>query len=345
MKKILSVILCCITFFGTSVTAFAGNKNDYSNIETNNYVDILVDNGYDIDTAKALPEEDQKEIVFALKDDPNRVNISSVILETDNLSEIEALFAYSEDELVSMGAQRDLVEKTKTELLNYAAMENEKLAEVLDVPVVEAKLIKMAIKEGNTNKNHNKNGKQNDVMASGSISTTKLAYTQSVTDYNYETPYYRVKLSYTWKKVFALSCFQDAIAVAWGGGLNSKKIYGVAKYSKYKIINGDFGESYANRDMEYTDYIQQGIKFTFPQSIYSSTVNIAPKTQSGYANLTLYQTKRQGFDTKVISRYCHRILTTDGGITITASGSSLSPSIIIKSGYDTSVQRSAIISY
>ena len=91
--------------------------------------------------------------------------------------------------------------------------------------------------------------------------------------------------------------------------------------------------------------VQAGIEFIFPQSVTpKDTLDFDYKTRSGYAQFTLYQTKKQGYDTKVLSNYCHRVISV-GSASIGFSVSGPSVGLSIGSAYDTTEQKKSSISY
>lgn len=93
-----------------------------------------------------------------------------------------------------------------------------------------------------------------------------------------------------------------------------------------------------------TETAQAGIEFEFPQAVANLSSTVAPKTKSGYAKFTLYQTKFRGYDTKVLSNYCHKIIAI-GGATISISASGPSVGISIGYAYDKTAQKASTIRY
>lgn len=87
-----------------------------------------------------------------------------------------------------------------------------------------------------------------------------------------------------------------------------------------------------------------GVQFTFPQSYGTCSNGNAAKTKSGFASFTLYQTKKQGYDTTLISNYCHRVVSVQSAsISISASGPSVSLSI--GGDWDTTTQKQTMLAY
>lgn len=187
--KIVSIALTIAILLSLgSVTAFAEEVPDY--------VSILVENGYTRETAEVLPIEDQKEIAEKLLTNPSDVDIATLSLEVDLLSEAEALFTYSDADLIAMGATKEAIAKTKGDLLNLYGLSDEDLAEKLDVNTTEASLFKKAISSGLSSEGKSVVGKTG-VSASGSITSSEMTYTQTKTNNSTKSaPSYAIKLSY-----------------------------------------------------------------------------------------------------------------------------------------------------
>lgn len=144
--------------------------------------------------------------------------------------------------------------------------------------------------------------------------------------------------------MYNLALFEDKIAVAWGGGLNSKDYSSLIFYYDWAEVGGDFGDFYTRQSANKEETIQAGLELEFPQAVYKDLVSPMPKTKTGYIQFTLYQTQFQGYDTKVISRYCHKVISVGGGsIDISVTGASVS--LDIGYGYDTTAQAEKIIGY
>lgn len=340
MKKTVCVVLALIMIFSLSITALASEDT------LSEYIPILVAYGYTEETAEALPADIQERLAKKLLEDPDSVDIATLTLETDLLSEIEAFFLFSEEELIDMGADPDAVKRTKVELLSYYSMSNSELAKTLGIDTVEAALIKEAICSGQIHAgNKDYRNKKTGVSASGSITTSEMTYTQTAENNSTPTaPSYDVSITYAWKEVYSLAVFDDKIVAAWGGGLNSKNISSCARYYNWSTVGGSFGSYYTYKTMNKTETVQSALEFEFPQSVNNPNVINMPKTKSGYVNFTLYQTQKQGYDTKVLSNYCHKVISVGGGsISVDVSGPSVG--LEIGYGYDTNVQYESTISY
>lgn len=284
-----------------------------------------------------------EEVLFTEYQQEN-VEITTLPMEVDMLAEIEAFFMCSEDELLAMGATKEKIDKTREELLYYYGLRDSDLADKLKINKTEASMFKKAIEAG-LKSNGKKCTNKNSVSASGSITSSEMKYTQKVTNNSTLTnPSYGVQLSYEWKEVYELAVLDDKIAVAWGGGLNLKNFSSSVLYYDWKDIGGSFGKYYTRRSMTKEETIQAGVELEFPQSVYKDFLSPMPKTKDGYAQFTLYQTKFQGYDTKVISRYCHKVISIGGGsIEISVAGPAVS--LDVGYGYDKTAQAETTIGY
>lgn len=170
-----------------------------------------------------------------------------------------------------------------------------------------------------------------------------MEYTQDVFKQSTSSgPAYRVYLSYNWKNVYALALFDDKIAVAWGGGLNLKDYSSVILYYDWNEVGGNFGDFYTRIAATKEETIQAGVELEFPQALYIKLTTTRPKTKAGFIQFTLYQTQFQGYDTKVISRYCHKVISV-GGSSIEISVAGPAVSMDIGYGYDKTAQAESTI--
>lgn len=337
-KKLLSFLLLtslCVSSFNT-VTAKAATINDDT-------LNLLVQNGYTIETAEALPEDTRNEIAENLLNNPDLVDISTTFLEVDTLSEVESFVSHTDEELIDMGADKTNISANRNEINKMINMTDKDLREKYNYDDLEIKLFKKAVENGQ----NIKNGKMKkpskadtSVNASGTIASSKLSFTQTRTNYSSSTaPNYRIENSFSWITPFQLSLFNDTIVVAWGGGLNLDN-YATLGNAKYYAPNNNLSawtdKLLTTTAMSKDQTVQKGIKFNFHQAAQG-------RVRNGYSTATIYQTKFQGYDTNVVSMYAHRLLQPNASISISASGASVS--ISASSSYDTSSQRSSTIRY
>ena len=192
--------------------------------------------------------------------------------------------------------------------------------------------------------NCNEKNIKNTVTASGSISSSKMTLTQSVINKSNTLPNYKVAISYNWKTPYTFCVSTDQIVTAWGGGLNSKDYVGTAYYYGWTSPTNWTSELVTRTSMSSTVKPNVGIQYSFPQSKGKDKQGHMTKTKMGAAGFTLYQTKKSGKETNLISNYCHKVIKVGGGsISISASGPSVS--ISIGPGWDKSPQAKNVIKY
>ena len=343
MFKCWSCFIAVVMLLSVVVPVHASSTSSTNSYKE--FIDLLVKNGYTYETAAALSLDERNYVVNALKKDSENVDIVTTGMEIDQLAEIESLYAYSEEELKEMGADMDSIHAAKEEFNSYYKMSNADLAEELAISEVEAKIIKMAIKNGKERKS--KNRKQG-VSASGSISSSKLTYTQTVSKYTlsgYKLAY-MVTISYAWANPYTSFGFDDVIAVAWGGGyMHKSKSDWPSSYSSANIQYYGFDISGWKSYKKTKNYLEDiiitnaAISFSFPQSLSNDLY----KTKRGSATVPLYLNSNGKNDTYVLSNYCHRVLSVGGGISASVSGPSVSLTIGTK--YDKTPQKKTMIKY
>lgn len=310
--------------------------------------ETLIEAGFTKETADALESEERDEIVKELRTDSKLVDIKTSIMETDCLADIENLLSYSDKELLASGATQESINEARADIENLSKMSDKEIMKNYDMTETEVKLLRRAIIRGKQPKYINPGDIKNInelVTASGSLSSSTLYYTQRVSNKSTKkSPIYKVTCSYSWSRPYYLAIYKDEIAVAWGGALDTKAIKTSAKYYNWKCFGMSWQSSFSSNTMSKDQTPQAGIEFSFPQSVKSYYYKNRPKTKKGSATVTLYQTKKQGYKTKVVSRYCHRTLRLYGtSISISASGPSAS--ISIGSAWDKSSQKASTISY
>lgn len=341
MKKIITLLTTLIIFSTFTSNILASQTSTKVNDEQ-----ILIQNGLAKENLEALTKEDKQQLIEILKEDKDKVQINSTVMEIDNLAEIEAFMNLSEEALIANGADSEKVKAARNELSEYFNMSDEELAKELDTSMIEARYIKKAIEKARNKIDGNQPKEirdENLVNASGSISSTKLTYSQAVTNLSTSTrPIYKVNVAYTWKTVYALSIYSDTIAACWGGGLVTSNISSAAAY--YDATSSSFSSYNKTISMTKEETIQAGIKFRFPQAVMpKNPAYPTSKTRNGSATFTIYQLQKQGYATQVASRYCHRSVRLES----TSISFSTSPTVSINVGgaWDTSAQSVSTISY
>ena len=351
---IMSINICEIPTFATNgenQQAVKGTKNEMTentlDLSRDEMIAVLVEQGYTEGTAGALNEEDLVYVYDGIKNG-NVIDVNTCSMEVDNLAEIEALYSYSEEELMAMGVDADDIHKTKEQLEEMYNMNDSQLKQEYGFNEVDMKLFRRAVENGkdaNTEKRSYGKELKNPVNASGSITASEMTYTQTVTSNSSSKPNYTVKLSYTWNSVYYLAIYNDKLVAAWGGNLNTKNDSGFAKYYNWVSYGGAFGSTKVQTKSMTVDVTPNaGIEFTFPQSYGICSNGNRAKTKTGYATFTLYQTKKQGYDTTLVSYYCRRVISVkSANISISSNGPSVSLSI--GGAWDKTTQMKTTITY
>ncbi|MBR6134864.1 MAG: hypothetical protein IKQ22_00040 [Clostridia bacterium] len=330
MKKFICFLL--VLMMTVPITVHAENNKD----------ELLIEAGFPYECIEGLDSDSYKEITTTLMEDPSKVQITYCTMDVDNLAEIEDIMSISVNQIVDEDIDPKEVEKLQRLYKSYLDMSDKDLSHYLEVPEEEARYIKMAIDSGIL-KNGNNNKIDNEVVTSGSISTSNLTYAQSVVNKSTATaPKYDITLTYHWSNVFAQSLYNDVIAVTWGGGLNVQSKSGTAHY--YSFDNGGWLVRKSSKSMTTNETVQKGIKYSFKQSINNEgNLQMPYKSKSGTAKATIYQTQFQGYATNIVSKYYHKKTSMAASIIFNSSGVgiSVSPTTV----YDESPQRSSSITY
>lgn len=342
-RRILMIAIITFTLVICPCASFADDvsgRNLPVNINKDNAINLLVSKGYSYDTATSLDDSDLKELYFDILSGKD-VTVSSCTLEVDNFKAIEDILSYDENELMEAGLSKENIEIARNEIQGLFSMSDSKLQENLGMSRSEVKILREIQNKSSSNASNILNEQKKittPVDATGGISTAKMSYSMAVTDNSSATkPNYKVKCTFNWKEVFVVGAWDDYIAVAWGGGMNSKNESGTVNY--YKIVNSGWGTKYESKAMSKAAVPNKGYKFYFGKSYYYSGNN-AVKSKSGTANITVYQTKKNGLDTKIISQYGHRTVKAGSSISI-----SNTPTISFGAAYDKSDQKSKNVTY
>lgn len=342
MKKMCLVLATIIAV--NAVNLFDVNAAS-NNAKNSQMIEKLIRAGYYKETAEALSDDEIKNVYESISGGKD-VSIATCATEVDNLHEIESFLSCTEDELVNMGANKNEIKETKKSLDELFRMKDSEMIKEYGIDKTEVKALRKTKENAKKNKLKNTDKKKikNEVNASGSISSSKLTYTQTVVNNSKKKkPNYRATLSYSWKKAYILAPFKDEIVVGWGGNLNCKDYKGRASYRTYKDFTcewtGRGASAFKKMSTEVTP--NAGIEFIFPQSTNGGETY--RKSNAGSASVTVYQTKKKGYETTLISRYCHRVLKLGGGISISASGPSVTVSV--GEGWDKSAQKKTVIGY
>lgn len=314
---------------------------------------VLVESGYTEETADALTDDEVRDVYQAIMDGTMEC-IDTVCTEVDNIADMEAILSMSDEELISEGADPQAVNGARETVNTVISASDEELEQNYGMKPAEIKAIRElsddreAIEE--TGEDPSDAGKpecekeiKNLVTASGTISSSKMSYTQSVANKSTKKkPIYNVTLSYGWTLPYFSDLWDDVIVVGWGGNLNSKSEKGSVKYYECNYFSGKWYKYKKTRNMREEALPSKGYKFSFKQMASLNGCYTQPK--KGSASLVVYQTKFKGLDTKLISNYCHRAVKI-GSTSIGVSASGPSASISVGTAFDKSPQKSRNIRY
>lgn len=330
-KKILTVSLSIGLAFGLLSNTSYASANTTSIDEVDK---ILVDFGYDKDDLAYYHEERKIKLAEAIKINPESVSKETTYMRVDNIGLIEYYTNTSDQKLSEDGFEQKQIEKIRKKLDKLKAISESELMATYNLSKGEAKLIKKALKKNPNYKLPKKYGKK-EVTTSGTISTSDLSFTMSVVNRSTSTaPSYDVDLHHNWKSPFFFDIVSDNVAAAWGGNLDVKNVGGLTFY-----YNGNFWTGYKSPWGSLWTYGEvtpnTGIVFAFKQSKdYGSA-----QAKSGNYWFTVFQTKKQGYSTSIVSQYAHKIATVSN-VTV-----SKTPGINIGWGFDKSPQQRINIIY
>jgi|GEM_PF-3064392 hypothetical protein len=315
-----------------------------SSLDINNAQDeqILIQHGFKVETVNALNNEDKNSIATALVSNPSLVDVSTTITEVDNLTEIEKFCSLTNEQLIQTGANLSDILRERKLVETLYTMSDTELQNKFGLSKVEGKLIKRAIEKGKADINNNRLNESinnSEVTASGTISDGQLTYTMASVNQGGTTPNYKVTCSYSWSYPYLLGLYTDQIAIAWGGGFNTKNVSSSLRYQSVNTLSTDWTSTVTSSS--YATLISENpntsLQFGMPQTITDYTgSNSTLKTRSGSISFNLYQTIKQGFATKIVSNYLHRIIGLSASVDITVSG--LSVTLAPVGSWDTSAQ-------
>lgn len=348
-RKIISMCVALILVSTTHSSLLArAQSNSDNKASRGKMIETLVDNGYAQETAEALDESKLEEI-YGYIADGTMMDISTCSMEVDTLSEIENYLSCTEEELLDLGLTEDEIDGCDEQISDLLSMSNKELKQNFSLSNTEVKALRLAEENGIENReNHIVDNKKinNEVCASGALTSSDIKYTQSVANQSTsKKPKYVVNLSYAWKYVYFYGCFDDKIAVAWGGKLNSMSEVGTAYYTEYDPNYMTWIDSIAKKRMEGEPKINKGYIFKFPQSYGQGNHSSVPgKTKTGFATCTLYNDRFRNLSTKILSQYCHAVIGWNHSISI---GAPLSGEISItpSSDYEVTQKRQTNIRY
>jgi hypothetical protein len=334
-KSFLSgILLATMLMFPAYVFA----ESDIIHLSASDEADLLIENGYVEDTFEALPDKDSEFIAELIQSSPDDVETITTSVEIDNLAEIEGIMSHTDEELVGMGADPQLVKLAKEKLFGMHETPDATLANEYQLSSIEVKLLDKAIEKGlavsNTGETDTK-ASNSDVASSGTIASSKLSV--SITKADISTKKYPVSYgiwtSFSWSSPYLVAIFSDKLATSWGGGLNVVSEYGTANYACGDLKKWLNGYSAGSKSMSTSETANKAMTYTFKQS------NGIGAVRSGSASQIIRNTKKSGKESNVLVQYGHRV------IGVSASLSLRGPGITFSGAWDTSAQKKATIIY
>ncbi len=323
--------------------AFADTfPNDY--VEARN---TLLNFGYSEAILDEMPMDIQFELSDQIKKDSDSIEMTEVILQVDAVKEIEKIKAMTDAELSEAGLTKEEIADCREQLKKFEVNSVEELCDEFGLSRAKCEVMKEAVV--NTASKAKKIKKEDLAVSSGSISTSDLNYTHSVAKNSGTTSTKKVRhkviLAFAWLDPFIWCFNEDKIASTWGGNLDRED--GSTNQVRY-LPSKEFATATKHfssyRKWSTTDTPNTGVKYSADQSI-SYTVNgksYEGIIHSGTILFYVFQTKKQGLSTKIVSQYCHRTAAVTGvGISFSKNPISIS----VGAAWDTSKQGSTSIEY
>ena len=328
-------------------------SSDSSSILTANVAEkILIDFGMSVNQAQNMDLNEKIDLANAIQSNPSEVKKSEQVTEIDELSAIE-LFVNSSDEfLLSLGINSEELFDIRSFIDDINNKTNDKIMEVYGKSPEQVKLLRVAL-----TKNDNYEYipiSDNVVSTSGNISSSKLYTSLYVSPVNVAdpAPNYRVQYFFQWDSSPFYIGGWDEIGFAWGGNLNTKDVKRIYNRpaltspvapSEYRVVNGtNYGYDDLNNSpvSEITQTVGCGLLHKFKLSPkYGGIQGVA--LDYGYTYFTLFQSKAQGYSTKIIARYGHKV----PSIGVSSMSFNSAPAINLGWGFDYTQELSSNINY
>ena len=194
--------------------------------------------GFPVSILEAIPAEDVAELLIAYHNDPTSISVSSTVMEVDNLGEIDIFVNSAYEDLISMGLTDEDISQINAQIKLYNDMTDKQLVDNLGFDKVELRLFRDALTKDD---DYDLKLTDENVTASGSITTSEMTFTQSVTDTSKPLSpdvHYRVGVYFNWKDRFITTAFDDKVVVAWGGNLLQEKISSFVDYYDIAAFSG-----------------------------------------------------------------------------------------------------------
>lgn len=317
-KRIFSLVIAATLIVNLCPVAFA------SNIDHNTL--ILQEINVPLEIIEIMPEEDINKIVTAYLNNPDSISISTSTLTVDVVSEMKSFSNMSDQELLSAGYSPSQISQGRQIIEYYINSSDSELLST-GLSLSEISHLRRALTAA-----------EDAVLPYDLIAPTKLTFTQIAYNLSSVHPNYDVHIYFNWESPYFCDAFNDKIVIAWGGGLKQSEVYQHIRYHISSPIASDFGDYLCEADATYSEVTVDAMGiYTFPQS---RTQILTGCAKSGSITYNISQPEFTGRNSKAIAYYAHQTFMLTGSIQF--SGTSLSPSISIGSGYDTIFTQSDI---
>jgi hypothetical protein len=322
------------------IFVFGGENNKEIDART-----LLIQNGYSEDTVDVLPQATQEQIASDIRENPQSVSIQSVVDEIDNLTGIEDVISLSDDEIANLDTEEaTAVESLKDDILEIYDSNDSVLVQRYDFSPVEIKLFDKAVEEGleNNGDNQEQSDEINDVTASGTIASSKLTFTLSITSHATSTYpiLYNVKTSFCWKTPPIVALPDDTIAIGWAG-LNLANESGAVDYSEYSTIPLKYGIFKGRQYMSVYQPSNHSVRFSFnPNYRTGISAKYLYRVKSGHTEMHLRQKSKANKEMNIMATYGHKIFAITGGISIPVASN-----ITFGAGWDYTPQKKKVVNY
>lgn len=340
-RKLFIYVLVVSVLFSSSiyineVEAAGENSN------TSSYEKLLVEHGYSKEMVENMDSSVKKIVGVALQDNPASVNSQRVCMQIDAFDEMEEILNIEEEDI----SEEDLdYYKEYVETIEELSQKSDtQLIKENNMSKAQTKIFREITESNEAINNTPREEKkiEEEVKASGSISSSKMELEQSVVNQSKnKKPKYTVCIVFNWKSPFEIGCYNDKVCCAWGGNLATGANVATAKYYAWGGIVFDryWGKYKRSKNLKFEETsINKALVYSIPQSD-----NKGGKAKTGAMIFYLYQNKKnKGRATKVISQYCHKVISLKSdSISVSKSGVSFS----IGGAYDKSAQMRSSITY
>ena len=328
MKSRITVVILVAVFFSTMNPCSSNAKRGST------YDKVLLEAGYTPEVLQELSTVQKKEFYDSYKN--GLASVDTVVMEIDTLRNIDDYVDMSYDEKLQNGLEKSEIQKMDKQIEQLRNMSDRELIDIFQTDKVGVRLIHDALKPDCSYYST----EEEDIVASGSIASSELTFSQSVIDKSTKKKCkYKVRIEFNWKKWYFCGCFSDCIVIGWGGNLTQSTEKSSVKYYGQKFNKFD-SSRFSSGKMTYKEItINAGGQYSFSQCDTWGN-----KAKKGNAVFYLSQKGKKNKTTKIISEFAHRVISVSSP-SIGVSKEGPSASITINTAYDSSAQNQNIITY